>query len=261
MGKREREAPTFPGHIEARLHDGPLGSVRSRTVGQARADVPDVVMVQGMAVSDYLLPSLGTLGSWTRTHLVDLPGLSGSGEPTHELDVAEYAHSVADWVAARRLGPVILGGHSSGTQVAARAAVGNPDVAAVVLASPTIDPAVRSWVRLLTHWWLNGRHEPPGLGALHRPEWVRAGPRRLFNLVRTHLHDTIEESVRRLRVPVLVIRGGSDRLSSADWARSLAELVEDGHLTQVPGAHSFPWRYPTAWRDPIRRFAAGLPAG
>jgi hypothetical protein len=81
--------------------------------------MPKIVMVQGLTVSDYLLPGLGVLSAWTRVHLMDLPGCSGSGEPPHELAVEEFAQAVADWLIHRRLSPVILAGHSSGTQVAA----------------------------------------------------------------------------------------------------------------------------------------------
>ena len=54
-----------------------------------------------MAVADYLLPGLASLGEWTRAHLVELPGLSGSGEPPHELDMSEYGRCVAEWLEKR----------------------------------------------------------------------------------------------------------------------------------------------------------------
>ena len=56
------------------------GVMRSRSVGTAREGVPEVVAVPGLAVAEYLLPALRQLGSWTRAHLVELPGFSCSGE-------------------------------------------------------------------------------------------------------------------------------------------------------------------------------------
>ncbi|MET9520522.1 hypothetical protein [Streptomyces sp. NPDC002994] len=38
-----------------------------------------------------------------------------------------------------------------------RAAVAHPGVAALVLASPTVDPVSSGWVRLLIRWQLDGR--------------------------------------------------------------------------------------------------------
>jgi pimeloyl-ACP methyl ester carboxylesterase len=111
--------PDFPLDVATAYHDGVLGRRRSRAVGEPRAGVPEVALVQGMAVADYLLPGLAAFGAWTRAHLVELPGFGGSGEPPHELSVPEFGRAVADWLTAQRLGPVVLAGHSSGTQVAA----------------------------------------------------------------------------------------------------------------------------------------------
>jgi pimeloyl-ACP methyl ester carboxylesterase len=100
--------------VETGFHDGVLGRIRSRALGDPQPGMPEIVMVQGLTVSDYLLPGLDVLSAWTRVHLVDLPGCSGSGEPPHELAVEEFALAVADWLIHRRLSPVILAGHSSG---------------------------------------------------------------------------------------------------------------------------------------------------
>jgi pimeloyl-ACP methyl ester carboxylesterase len=243
---------------EVAFHDSDLGRMRSRAVGEPRAGVPEVVVVQGMAVADYLMPGIGALRAWTRAHLVELPGFAGSGDPPHEPDVAEFGQCVAGWLAARGLGRVVLAGHSSGTPVAARAASAGPDVAGVVLASPTVDPVARNLLKLFVRWRLDGRHEPPGLKESHLPEWRRAGPRRLVHLVWTHLHDRLEDSVSRLEVPLLVIRGRQDVIGTEGWARELAALLPDGEYVEVDGAHTFPWQDPDAWSEPIRRFAARL---
>src|SRR4051794_3958839 len=123
----------------------PYGVMRSRSVGRAVDGVPDLVVVPGIGVSEYLLPAVAELGRWTRAHLVELPGYSGSGEPPHELDVDEFADALLDWLATTAPGRTILVGHSGGTQVVARAAAHHPaGLSGVVLASPGIDPAFRS---------------------------------------------------------------------------------------------------------------------
>jgi pimeloyl-ACP methyl ester carboxylesterase len=188
--------------------DTPFGRMRSRAVGSPRDGVPEVVLVRGMAVAEYLLPGLTALGEWTRAHLVELPGFAGSGDPPHPLDVLGYGDAVAGWLEVATLDRVVLMGHSSGTQVAARAATRVPPaVRGLVSASPTIDPRFRGWVRLLIAWHLDGRREPPGLTESHMPEWKRAGIRRLLHVVRIHLADHLEDVVPQLRVPVLVLHG------------------------------------------------------
>jgi hypothetical protein len=90
--------PRFPTEVETGFHDGVLGRIRSRALGDPQPGMPEIVMVQGLTVSDYLLPGLCVLSAWTRVHLVDLPGCSGSGEPPHELAVEEFAQAIADWL-------------------------------------------------------------------------------------------------------------------------------------------------------------------
>jgi pimeloyl-ACP methyl ester carboxylesterase len=254
----ESGMPGLPHEVIDSYHDGPWGRMRSRSVGRGRPGTPEIVLVQGLAVSDYLLPGVAALGEWTRAHLLDLPGLSGSGDPPHELTLPEYGRSVADWISTTRTGPIVLAGHSSGTQIAAEAAAGHPGVTGLVLAAPTVDPAFRTWSRLLRRWWQDGRLEPPGMVRTQIPEWRRAGPRRIVHLVRAALHHDIEEPLGRLTVPLLVLRGADDPLSTPQWVRRLAHRGRGGRHLVLPGAHSFPWRDPHAWSAPIQQFTAEL---
>jgi pimeloyl-ACP methyl ester carboxylesterase len=243
--------------VRTSFHDGPLGRMRIRSLGEPHPGVPEIVMIQGMTVSDYLLPGLGALSAWTRTHLVELPGGSGSGVPPHPLSVAEYAHAAVDWLRTQRSGPVLLAGHSSGTQVAAEAALLCRDrVAGVVLAGPAIDPVARGGVRVFARWWADRRGDPKSLDRVHEPERQRVGFGRLFHVLRAHLRHDLEKPVAALKVPVLVIRGSDDRLGTARWARHLAEMAPDGRYAEVPGTHSFCWRHPDAWSPSIRALAA-----
>lgn len=248
-------SPPYPAEVATVYHDTSYGRMCSRVVGQPQPGVPEVALVQGLGVADYLLPGLGALGEWTRAHLIELPGFAGSSDPPHELSVPEFAAAVGEWLTAQRFAEVVLAGHSSGTQVAAQAAVGRTDIAGVVLASPTIDPVARGPLRLLVRWRIDGRREPPGLTRSHRPEWKRAGLRRMLRLVTAHLRHQIEEPVAQLTVPLLVLRGSRDALSTRRWGQRLAALAPDGEYLELPGAHTFPWRDPYAWSEPMRRFA------
>jgi pimeloyl-ACP methyl ester carboxylesterase len=147
-------------------------------------------------------------------------------------------------------------GHSSGTQVAAWAGVLSPDrVAAVGLASPTVEPRLRFLPKLLFYWRLDARAPSPGLEVSHAPEWKRAGPRGIGHLIKVHLDDRIEEQVARLSVPVLALRAEDDRLTTDDWMDELVGVAGAGEWVKVPGAHAFVWLYPDAWSEPLRRLA------
>jgi pimeloyl-ACP methyl ester carboxylesterase len=238
-------------------HDGLLGRIRSRSLGAMRAGVPEVVLVHGMTACDYLLPSLTAMATWTRVHLVDLPGCGGSGDPPHELTVEEFADAVTDWLEHRRLHRAILAGHSSGTQVAAATALKRPDddLAGVVLASPVFDPAYPGLARVLHRWLLDLTREPAGLERVNRRERKRAGLRRLVHVLRVHRRYRLSDAVTALRVPVLVIRAHDDALSTPGWAGRLAALAAEGGRVEVPGPHTFCWRDPDAWSNPVRAFA------
>ncbi|MER7080178.1 Pimeloyl-ACP methyl ester carboxylesterase [Saccharopolyspora kobensis] len=236
------------------------GRMRSRVFGCERAGAPPVIALMGMGVSDYLMPAMRALSTWTQAHLVDLPGLGGSGPARRWLDVPGYAAAVAEWVDRAQLPPAVLIGNSSSTQVAAHAAAMRPEhLQLLVLAGPTVDPAYRSTPRVLLHWRMDSRHPMPGLQQQHTPDWARAGFRQLWHLLQVHLRDRIEDTVHRVRCPVLVLRGDEDGLSTEAWARGLAAEAADGRFAVMPGPHSFVWSAPSAWSEPIREAVASVP--
>src|SRR3954470_17895060 len=201
------EPPRLPDEMLLRYTDVPEGRIRTRVLGRRQPDALPVVVIQGMAVSDYLLPACAALGSWTEVHLFDIPGFGGSGRPPRPLTVRGYGEALVHWLEAAGLDRTVVVGHSSGTQVAAWAGVLAPDrVAAVGLASPTVDPKVRWLPKLLFYWRLDARAPSPGLELSHAPEWRRAGSRGIAHLIRVHLDDRLEDQVRRLSMPVLALR-------------------------------------------------------
>jgi pimeloyl-ACP methyl ester carboxylesterase len=249
-------APQLPAEMLLRYTDVPEGRIRTRVLGEPREDVPAVVVVQGMTVSDYLLPGCAELGAWTETHLLDLPGYAGSGNATRRLDVRGYGEAVVHWLQASGLERAVVVGHSSGSQVAAWAGVLVPHlVAAVGLASPTVDPMARSLPKLLYYWRMDAREPSPGLEDNHVPEWKRAGSRGIAHLLRVHLRDRLEDQVSRLEMPALALRAERDHLSTDEWLDQLAGVGADTEWAKVPGAHAFVWTHPDAWSDPLRRLA------
>src|SRR3954469_23159800 len=105
------EPPRLPDEMLLRYTDVPEGRIRSRVLGRPQPDALPVVVVQGMAVSAYLLPACAALGSWTEVHLFDVPGFGGSGQPTRHLDVRGYGEALGHWLGGTRLGRAGGGGH------------------------------------------------------------------------------------------------------------------------------------------------------
>ena len=161
------------GPVDGRMGLDPKGSELGRLVvatsaGSRLADRPDVVMVPGMAVSRYLRATRDLLADDTRVHLLELPGTGRAADLSRPMStgLSQDAVAVTWWVRSFLPGPVALVGHSYGAQVVARVAAALPDqVVAVVLASPTVDPAFRSLPRLWARWLADTRKAPEGLAS------------------------------------------------------------------------------------------------
>jgi pimeloyl-ACP methyl ester carboxylesterase len=132
-------------------------------------------------------------------------------------------------------GPLVLAGHSQGCQVAAAAAA-DPRVRGLVLLGPSTDPRLRSPAGLAARWLRTALAEPWWQVPLILAQWTRTGPRLMTALWRAGAPDRIDRRLRAVAVPVLVVRGGRDRLCDADWAAALAAAAPHGRLVELPGA-------------------------
>jgi len=123
---------------------------------------PVVVLVHGLEdSSESMLGVARALAPDHRVYAIDLPGFGRSEGPPEGLDVPVLADALAAWLAAMKLTDVTIAGSSTGCQVVARMAARYPArVARIVLESPTLDPLVRTSVRLLAAWVRNLPHAP-----------------------------------------------------------------------------------------------------
>lgn len=180
--------------------------------------------------------------------MVHLPGMGSRGP------VGTVAELTDQLLAALGPGRCVLAAHSQSCQVVAAAAERDARVAGVLLLGPTTDPRMRRlgvlagrWVRTAVReqWW-----QAPRIVA----QWLRTGPRDMAALWRQTAPDPIDQRLRRVDVPVVVVRGARDALCPADWAAHLAGSAPRGRLVELPGAaHMTPQTRPAE--------VAGLLAG
>lgn len=208
---------------------------------------PDVVFVPGMGVSRYLRASQDLLAKRATVHLLELPGTGRAKDPPKPFGLAEDTAEVIGWAERRLPRGAVFVGHSYGSQVVPRVAAAAPElVRGLVLASPTVDPAYRSVLRLLARWLVDTRREPRGLAKFQRPEQRRVGWRRMLRMMLTMLEDDPEQCLQEVGIPVTIVRGRRDAICTPEWAQWLAELT-GGRLIEVPGApHAFPYQQPDA---------------
>lgn len=119
----------------------------------------------------------------------------------------------------------MLGG-SFGCQWAVELAARFPGrIGALVLVGPTVDPHARSAVRLAGQWLRNSVRESPRMTPLNVADYRDAGLRRVLAGFGASMRDRIEDKLPHVDAPVLVVRGGQDRMVSQAWAEEVTRLL------------------------------------
>ncbi|MGR0218950.1 alpha/beta fold hydrolase [Agromyces sp. ZXT2-6] len=198
---------------------------------------PSFVLVHGIGMGHRYWSDLAdSLARTGRVLALDLPGFGEAPEPERPQTMSEAGEYLAELIAAEGLdAPVVLVGHSMGTQIVAETAVQRPDlVASVVLIAPTVNPRERSaviqGVRLLGDPSLTR----PKVVALAVRSYLQAGPRWYFKKLGQMLDHRIELVLPDVAAPTLVIRGEHDHLAPRPWAEQVAMMLPHGRYVEVP---------------------------
>lgn len=166
---------------------------------------------------------------------IDQPGYGESPEPPRTPTMERTADLVAAFIRERIGRPVVLIGHSMGSQVATEVAVRHPDLLdRLVLAAPTVDRAARSALRQLLRLGRDLQGESFKVLVLGTREYVRAGPN-LRRKMRAMLVHRPEDSYPRIGVPTLVLRGENDLVCPREWCAFVAASIPDARLVEVEG--------------------------
>jgi pimeloyl-ACP methyl ester carboxylesterase len=218
---------------------------------------PPVVLVHGLVVASRMMAPLAAfLADHGLAVLApDLPGFGDSAKPRRALSVPELADALAAGLRAGIVGPADLIGASFGCPVVVELALRHPDlVRRLVLQGPGPDPAGRHPVRALWRQLVDNRRERRALRRIAYIDYAKAGLRRALANIRLCLAYRLEDRLPRLRVPVLIVRGGSDVVCPQPWAERLARLLPDGRLIVVAGPHALSYSAPEALAQAILPF-------
>ncbi|MEU9740742.1 alpha/beta hydrolase [Micromonospora chersina] len=238
-----------------------VGGLRTHTRRSADpgGDATPVVLVHGLAVSHrYLTPLALALSATHPVYVPDLPGFGLTERPGRAYDVPRHTAFLAEWLAAYRLGPVCLLGHSFGAEVAAALAARRPDlVRALVLAGPTSDPAARSRRGQIGRWLVDTVREAKWQAPILLRDVLDARPWRVFATLSHSVRNSIEADLVRVTAPTLVLTGARDPVVPAGWRTDAARLVPDARTAAVPGAaHNVATTAPGPVADAIRGLLA-----
>ncbi|WP_439592780.1 alpha/beta fold hydrolase [Microbacterium sp.] len=197
---------------------------------------PIFVMIHGIGMGRSVFIELDeALRPGARTIAIDLPGYGEAPEPRRTLTMERTADLVSAYLRASVDEPVVVIGHSMGTQVATEVAVRHPSlVRRLVLIAPTVDPDARTAPRQIGRLLADIAVESPKVILRGAREYVRAGPR-LRAKFRAMLVHRPEDSYPRIEAPTLVLRGENDIVSPHAWCERVIDLIPDARLVEIDG--------------------------
>ncbi|MHC2999123.1 alpha/beta fold hydrolase [Microbacterium sp. HJ5] len=223
---------------ERRLAAGEL-VFRVLSSPRPRSEKPAVVLVHGIGVSHRYLSRLHAELAQTRSvHSLDLPGFGGLPKPVGDVDVPRMAEGIATVLASLDVGPVVLVGHSMGSQWVVEVGARRPDlVTHVVAMGPVADARHRSVFAQTAALAVDTLGETPAINAVVFTDYLRCGPRWYLAQLRHMLAYRIEDRAAALTRPLLVVRGSRDPIAGMEWCRLLRDRADDGSLVVIPGGH------------------------
>jgi pimeloyl-ACP methyl ester carboxylesterase len=211
---------------------------------------PAVVILPGLGLPQYVFPTVEALvRAGVPVTVLDLPGFGAAGRHGCPPDVHAVGRAAAEWVEAQELtSPVVLLGHSTGSQAALDAALQlqeGHERLGLVLAGPTFTPRQRRLVTLATATVGAYRRDSPAeLVVVPTALREAAG---VWSVLRSGMRDRPEDRVPLLRVPVTLTAGVADSFAPEHWLRRLAEgAVASPSVTVrvLPGSHNNPFTQP-----------------
>lgn len=215
------------------------------------------MLVPGIGMSPrYFEPLARELAAEATVHAIHLPGFGQARRPRRSLPISEFGRLAAQALLDAGAGPAIIVGHSMGCQVAVEMALADPEaVRGLVLLGPSTNSRERSAWRQGLRLLQDSLREPARVTWMAVGDYRRCGMRWYFATVPYMISHRLEERLRLVRVPVVLLRGERDPIAPRAWLDELA--AAGGTAADVPGqAHVAMYRNPQA----VARYCLDLAA-
>jgi pimeloyl-ACP methyl ester carboxylesterase len=208
------------------------------SVNPSHRNLPPVILVHGLGVSSrYMMPTAARLAPHRTIYAPDLPGFGRSGKPPRALNLTELSDVLARWMELLGVERAAMLANSIGCQIIVDLALRRPEmVEQLVLVSPTVDKEARTAFRSFLRLLLDVPRERLSLGFIALLDYLRAGLGRTALTFGYAIQDEIEERLRGVRQPALVVRGQHDPVVPQSWAEEVTKRLPAGQLIVIEGA-------------------------
>lgn len=240
------------------------------------AEKQTVIILHGWGLSGRVYQPLTRLLAehGFRIYSPDLPGFGKSKQPPYVWGIKEYAKHLHLFIVGHQLKKPILLGHSFGGRVALMYNYIYPEGAkALILTGTPGYSSVPKSKRFLAMWLAKvGRFT---LSLLPMGEYRRLFQRLFYRLVgardfyrandlmgevfKTVVQEPLDDYMRSIRCPCLLIWGGKDSVVPQNIAGKMARIIPKAQLVVVPEAdHGLPFKQPVIFWANIKSFLQSL---
>lgn len=187
----------------------------------------------GRIVFGEVAPILAARG---RVLAPDLPGFGDSPEPGSTTTIEDTAANLIAFAEAQGATRLVLVGHSMGTQIVTQMAVDRPDlVHGLVLIAPTVNRYERTATKQAERMLQDLKGEGAKVLLTGVYEYFKTSPLWFAHKLKFMLAHHIEKLCPLVTIPVLVLRGETDKVSPRDWTQEVADAFPHGRMEEVPG--------------------------
>lgn len=206
--------------------------------GPGTPGAPTFVLVHGIGMGRVVFAGVSeVLAQYGRVLAVDLPGFGDSPEPGSSSPLEVTAAVVADFIRTEDAGsgPLVLVGHSMGTQIVAELSLQfRALVDHLLLIAPTVNRHERTARMQAARMVQDLFGEVPKVLLLGLWEYAKTSPLWFINKLRFMLGHRLEAICPIITTPTLVIRGEVDRVCPRDWVTEIADALPNSRMEEIP---------------------------
>lgn len=217
---------------------------------------PPLVLLHGLSGSTrWWDRNIAALSAYFRVYALDLPGF-GENRRWCQFQLADAPARFLAWMDALELRQASVIGHSMGGVIATEVALRDPRrIARLVLADSPLVLDPRSWLRFGVSSLVWARYLPPDFVPVLLFDVLRAGPRTILRGGRAVRLTDLQDRLRELTTPTLVVWGEFDGLFPPAYGRRVAAALPDAPFVQIDGAgHNPMWDRPEGFNRVVLDF-------